>query len=209
MPMGWRDERTGRVRGFQSDEQRANFMAAARGSARARPSDAAMLGAEPLGRALQGSQDARQVDLLPPQRKCCGQTGAAGSRAPFRRPGPHPARRDASRTQPAARSLAPRSARARQDDYAGHRRRGDLPSMGSAARLPARCPRSRPSGDRRCVPMDLGADVARSDQRRRAHRQACATAQPDCGGKPCIRSFGITVAGSFRWCGRNSGRRLR
>ena len=59
------------------------------------------------------------------------------------------------------------------------------------------------------MPMDLGADVARSDQRRRPHRQACATAQPDYGGKPCIRSFGMTVAGSFRWCGRNTGGRLR
>ena len=36
----------------------------------------------------------------------------------FWRPGPHPARRDAIRTQPAARPLAPRSARARQDDHA-------------------------------------------------------------------------------------------
>ena len=87
----------------------------------AEPRDAALLGAESLGRALQGSQDARQVDLLPPQRKCCSQTGAAGGCAPFRRPGPHPARRDASRTQPAARSLAPRSARARQDNHAGRR----------------------------------------------------------------------------------------
>ena len=58
------------------------------------------------------------------------------------------------------------------------------------------------------MPMDMGADVARPDQRRRADRQACATAQPDCGGKPCIRSFGMTMAGSFRWCGRSSGRRL-
>ena len=40
-------------------------------------------------------------------------------------------------------------------------------------------------------------------------RQACATAQPDYGGKPCIRSFGMTVAGSFRWCGRNAGRWLQ
>ena len=39
-------------------------------------------------------------------------------------------------------------------------------------------------------------------------RQACATAQPDYGGKPCIRSFGMSVAGSFRWCGRNTGGRL-
>ena len=81
-------------------------------------------------------------------------------------------------------------------------------SMGSAARLSARSPRPRPPGVRRCVPMDLGADVARSDQRRRPDRQACATAQPDCGGKPCIRSFGMSVAGSFRWCGRNTGWRL-
>ena len=59
------------------------------------------------------------------------------------------------------------------------------------------------------MPMDVGAHVARSDQRRGARCQACATAQPDCGGKPCIRSFGMTVAGSFRWCGRSAGRRLR
>ena len=58
------------------------------------------------------------------------------------------------------------------------------------------------------MPVDLGADVARSDQRRRPHRQACATAQPDYGGKPCIRSFGMTMAGSFPWCGRNAGWRL-
>ena len=59
------------------------------------------------------------------------------------------------------------------------------------------------------MPLDLGAHVARSDQQRRLDRQACATAQPDCGGEPCIRSFGMTVAGLFRWCGRNAGRRLR
>ena len=88
----------------------------------AEPRDAALLGAEPIGRALQGSQDARQVDLLPPQRKCCGQAGAVSSCASFRRRRPHPARRDASRTQPAAQSLAARSARARQDDHAGPRR---------------------------------------------------------------------------------------
>ena len=51
--------------------------------------------------------------------------------------------------------------------------------------------------------------VARSDQRRRRGRQACATAQPDHGGEPCIRSFEMSMAGSFRWCGRNAGRRLR
>ena len=50
----------------------------------AEPRDAALLGAEPIGRALQGGSDARQVDLLPPQRKCCGQTAAAGSCASFR-----------------------------------------------------------------------------------------------------------------------------
>ena len=62
----------------------------------AEPRDAALHGSQSLGRALQGSQDARQVDLLPPQRQRCGQTGAAGGRTPFRRLGPHPARRDAS-----------------------------------------------------------------------------------------------------------------
>jgi hypothetical protein len=48
-----------------------------------KPSDAALLGRQSLGRALQGSQDARQIDLLPPQRRRRSQTGAAGGRAPL------------------------------------------------------------------------------------------------------------------------------
>ena len=103
-PRGRRDPRTGRVFGFQSETQRQNFMIGrarfCNGPNREMPRCSAI---EPLGRALQGSQDARQVDLLPPQRKCCGQTGAVGGRTSFRRPRPHPTRRDASRTQPAAR----------------------------------------------------------------------------------------------------------
>ena len=168
----------------------------------AEPRDAALHGDQPLGRALQGGQDARQVDLLPPQRECCGQTSPADRCAPFRRPRPHPARRDAIRTQPAARPLAARSARARQHDHADTddeatcrawaARQGfqldvldrDLPAFSDACRwIWARMSRGLISDD------DLD-------------RQACAAAQPDHGGKPCIRSFGMNMAGSFRWCGR-------
>ena len=94
----------------------------------AEPRDAALFGAEPIGRALQGRQDARQVDLLPPRRKCCGQTGCGWRPHIFPVTSPHPARRDASRTQPAAQSLAPRSARARQDNHARPHQRGNLPA---------------------------------------------------------------------------------
>ena len=69
-PRGRRDPRTGRVFGFQSETQRENFMVGrarfCNGPNREMPRCTA---AQSLGRALQGSQDARQVDLLPPQRK--------------------------------------------------------------------------------------------------------------------------------------------
>ena len=57
-PGGWRDERTGRVFGFQSETQRENFMICSRAvQQRAEPADAALHGDEPLGRAVQGGAE--------------------------------------------------------------------------------------------------------------------------------------------------------
>ena len=83
---GRRDPRTGRVFGFQSETQRENFMLGrarfCNGPNREMPRCTAL---EPLGRAaVKAARMRGQVDLLPPQRKCCGQTGAAGGRASFR-----------------------------------------------------------------------------------------------------------------------------
>ena len=73
---GWRDPRTGRVFGFQSETQRENFMIGrarfCNGPNREMPRCTAL---NRLGEPCKAAQDARQVDLLPPQRKCCGQTG--------------------------------------------------------------------------------------------------------------------------------------
>ena len=67
---GWRDPRTGRVFGFQSETQRAQLHDRSRAVLQwAEPRDAALHGAESLGRALQGGENARQVDLLSPQRQ--------------------------------------------------------------------------------------------------------------------------------------------
>ena len=122
MPMGWRDQRTGRVFGFQSETQRENFMIArarfSNGPNRQMPRCSAM---NRLGEPCKAAR-------MRGRSTCFRHSGgavkrsAAGGCAPFRRPGPHPARRDAIRTQPAARSLAARSARARQDNHAGRRR---------------------------------------------------------------------------------------
>ena len=118
-PRGRRNPRNGRVFGFQSETQRENFMIGrarfCNGPNREMPRCTAL---NRLGEPCKAAQDARPVDLLPPQRWFC-QTRPPDCCAPFRRPRPHPARRDASRTQPAARPLAARSARARQDDRAG------------------------------------------------------------------------------------------
>ena len=92
---GWRDERTGRVADFGPRARGKIYGGSRAVQQRAEPSDASMLGDEPLGEPCKAARMRGQVDLLPPQRKCCGQTGAAGGRTPFRRPGPHPARRDA------------------------------------------------------------------------------------------------------------------
>ena len=62
---------------------------------RTEPSDAALHGRQSLGRALQGGQDARPVNLLSAQRSGCSQTGPAGRCAPFRRCGPRSASGDA------------------------------------------------------------------------------------------------------------------
>ena len=117
-PRGWRDPRTGRVFGFQSETQRENFMIGrarfCNGPNREMPRCTAL---NRLGEPCKAARMRGQVDLLPPQRWFC-QTSPPDRCAPFRRPGPHPARRDAIRTQPAARSLAARSARARQNDHA-------------------------------------------------------------------------------------------
>ena len=61
---GWRDPRTGRVSGFQSEAQRENFMAA-----RARLSNGPNRRChdardELLGEPCKAAQNARQVDLL-------------------------------------------------------------------------------------------------------------------------------------------------
>ena len=104
--VGWRDQRTGRFFGFQSETQRENFMAArARFSNGPKSSDAALRCRQPLGRALQGREDARQADLLPPRRGRGGQTNAVSSCAPFWRRGTHSTCRDKIGAQPAARSL--------------------------------------------------------------------------------------------------------
>ena len=116
---GCRDPRSGRVCGFQSSEQRQNFMVGrarfCNGPNREMPR---CYGAQSLGRALQGSEDARPGRPASATAVGCCQTSAPGRCAPFRRPRPHPARRDASPAQPAARPLAARSARAWQDHHA-------------------------------------------------------------------------------------------
>ena len=91
----WRDERTGRVRGFRSLEHRANFMAA-----RARISDGPnrlmprCSATNRLGEPCKAAQDARPVNLLPPQRWLRSNAPGWQLRT-FWRLGPHPARRDA------------------------------------------------------------------------------------------------------------------
>ena len=71
-PRGRRDPRTGRVFGFQSETQRENFMVGrarfCNGPNREMPRCTAL---NRLGEPCKAAQDARQVDLLPPQRKCC------------------------------------------------------------------------------------------------------------------------------------------
>ena len=153
---GWRDKRTGRVFGFVSETQREDFM-----TARARFCDGPnrlMPRCTPksLGRPVQSSAGCGPVDLLSARWSRRSETSPARRSAPLWRLGPHPARRDAVRAQPAARPLAARSARARPDDCADRRRRSDLSSLGSAAWLPARCCRPRLPGVLRCVSMDLG-----------------------------------------------------
>ena len=175
----------------------------------AEPPDAALLSDQQLGRAVQGGADARQVNLLPPQWKCCPTDAVDGCR-PFRRHGPHPAcaRCDWTATGCAFSGAAIRASPVRTimlvaGDEAACRawaaRQGfqldvldrDFPAFSDACRW-------------------IWARMsARSDQRRRLDRQACATAQSDHGGGPCIRSFVMNMGGSFRWCGRSTGRRLR
>ena len=121
-PRGWRDPRTGRVFGFQSETQRDNFMVGrarfCNGLNREMPRCTAV---NRLGEPCKAARMRGRSTCFRHSGGCC-QTGAAGRCTPFRRPRPHPARRDAIRTQPAPRSLAARSARARQDDHAGRRR---------------------------------------------------------------------------------------
>ena len=120
---GRRDPRTGRVCGFQSETQRENFMI---GRARfCNGPNREMPRCSALNRLGEPCKAARMRG----RSTCFRHSGsAAAKRARLAAAhlsgdvGPHPARRDASRTQPAARSLAPRSARARQDDHAGRRR---------------------------------------------------------------------------------------
>ena len=204
-PPGSRDARTGRVYGFQSEAQRENFLAA-----RARFSDGPNR-LMPRCTALNRLGEPCKAARMRGRSTCFRHSGGAGKHARlaaahlsgdldriqraemraqrnrlrvlWRRDPREPGR---TIVLVAADEATCRAWAARQGFQLDFLDR-DLPAIADA------------------MPMDLGADVARSDQRRRPHRQACSTAQSDHGGKPCIRSFEMSVGGSFPWCGRNSG----
>ena len=159
---GWRDQRTGRVYGFQSEQQRENFMVGrarfSNGPNRQMPRCSAD---QSTGRAVQSSAHARPVNLLLPQWECCSTDTTDGCR-PVRRHGPHPACADAIGPQPAARSLAARSARARSGRSClsptmrrpvEHGQRGKVSNLMSSTAIFRRS---------RCVPVDMGAHVTQA-----------------------------------------------
>ena len=120
---GWRDQRTGRVFGFQSEAQRENFMICSRAvQQRAEPSDAALHGrptawaSRARRRGCAAGQPASATAGVLLKRARLTAAHLSGDLDRIQRA------RDALGPQPAARALAARSARARQDDHAGRRR---------------------------------------------------------------------------------------
>ena len=120
---GWRDPRTGRVFGFQSETQRENFMIGrarfCNGPNRQMPRCTALnrLGEPCKAARMRGRSTCfRHSGSAAAKRARLAAAHLSGDLDRIQRA------RDAIRTQPAARSLAARSARARQDDHAGPRR---------------------------------------------------------------------------------------
>ena len=200
---GRRDPRTGRVFGFQSETQRENFMIGrarfCNGPNREMPR---CYGSQSLGRALQGSQDARQVDLLPPQRKAAVKRARLAAahlsgdldriqraemrsernrlRALWRRDPREPGR--TIMLDPADEATC-RAWAARQGFQLDLLDR-DLPAFADA------------------VPMDMGRmsrGLISNDE------LTAKIARLRDGGEQCIRSFVMTVADSFLSSGRSAG----
>ena len=207
---GWRDQRTGRVFGFQSEAQRENFMAA-----RARFSDGPNR-QMPRCTATNRLGEPCKAARMRGRSTCFRHSGAAA----------------AKRARLAAAHLSGDVDRIQRAEMRSERNRlgalwrrdprepgrtivlianDEATCRGWAVttRFPNRYSRPRVSGVLRCVPVDLGPHVARSDRRRRGDHQAYAAAQSDHGGEPCIRSFEMSMVGWFRWCSRNAGSRHR
>ena len=164
---GRRDPRTGRVTGFQSSEQRQNFMIG-----RARFCDGPNR-EMPRCTALNRVGEPCKAARMRGRSTCFRHSGGAGKRA--RLAAAHLSG-DLDRIQRAEMRAQRNRLRAlwRRDPREPGRTimlvaNDEATSrllVGSATRLSARSPRPRPTGARGSVPMDMGQDVAWPDQQR-------------------------------------------